>query len=183
MKHPIIITSSGEIKNRLNYLYNNIISKYLFTPSGRLKLAQSMIAPIQRRLNYQAVSRQVLPVQSMPLPGSLVYDIDPTLPPGTLSVYNSKSEGYVELPKYKFDAIKISSDGEIYRKGRRVVSPFRRVTFPTFDLYSNPTIKLSAVKSRRFNIIDRAVLKARESIMSQENANIFDMLDKLSGKK
>ena len=55
----------------------------------------------------------------------------------------------------------------------------RRVTVPTFELYSNPTIQISSVKQRRFNIMDRATQKARNDIMAQEDANIFGAIDKL----
>jgi hypothetical protein len=30
-----------------------------------------------------------------------------------------------------------------------------RVTIPEFEIYSNPTIRISEVKQRRFNVIDR----------------------------
>ena len=36
-----------------------------------------------------------------------------------------------------------------------------RVIVPEFELYSNPVIKISDVKQRRFNLIDRLILKFR----------------------
>lgn len=36
-----------------------------------------------------------------------------------------------------------------------------RVTIPEFELYSNPTVRISEVKQRRFNLIDRLNLKFR----------------------
>lgn len=36
-----------------------------------------------------------------------------------------------------------------------------RVTIPEFELYSNPTVRISEVKQRRFNVIDRAPNKLR----------------------
>jgi len=32
--------------------------------------------------------------------------------------------------------------------------PLRRVTFPTFEIASNPTISLSEIRNRRFDLID-----------------------------
>lgn len=48
-----------------------------------------------------------------------------------------------------------------------------RVVVPTFELFANPTVRISEVRKRRFNVIDRAVQKARQEIMAQEDANVF----------
>lgn len=48
---------------------------------------------------------------------------------------------------------------------------------PEFEVYSNPTVRIAEVKRRRFNVIDRAVQKARQEIMAQEDANVFAALD------
>jgi len=52
-----------------------------------------------------------------------------------------------------------------------------RVVVPEFELFSNPTVRISEVKRRRFNVIDRAVQKARQEIMAQEDANVFAAMD------
>jgi len=39
-----------------------------------------------------------------------------------------------------------------------------RITVPEFELFSNPTVRIAEVKRRRFNVIDRAVKKARQEI-------------------
>jgi hypothetical protein len=56
-----------------------------------------------------------------------------------------------------------------------------RVTVPEFEIFSNPTVRIAEVKRRRFNVIDRAVQKARQEIMAQEDANIFAALDQAAG--
>ena len=38
-------------------------------------------------------------------------------------------------------------------------------------------MRIAEVKRRRFNVIDRAVQKARQEMMAQEDANIFQALD------
>jgi hypothetical protein len=55
-----------------------------------------------------------------------------------------------------------------------------RVVVPEFELFSNPTVRISEVKRRRFNVIDRAVQKARQEIMAQEDANVFAAMDAAS---
>jgi len=52
-----------------------------------------------------------------------------------------------------------------------------RVTVPTFELFSNPTVRISEVRRRRFNVLDRAVQKARQELMAQEDANVFSAID------
>src|SRR5690606_13348184 len=52
-----------------------------------------------------------------------------------------------------------------------------RVVVPTFELYANPTVRISEVRRRRFNVIDRAVQKARQEIMAQEDANVFTAIN------
>lgn len=48
-----------------------------------------------------------------------------------------------------------------------------RVLVPEFELFSNPTVRIAEVRRRRFNVIDRAVQKARQEIMAQEDGNVF----------
>ena len=55
-----------------------------------------------------------------------------------------------------------------------------RVVVPEFEIFANPTVRIAEVKRRRFNVIDRAVQKARQEIMAQEDANVFAALDSAS---
>lgn len=52
-----------------------------------------------------------------------------------------------------------------------------RVTVPEFEIVSNPTVRIREVRQRRFNVIERAVQKARQEIQANEDANIFASLD------
>ena len=52
-----------------------------------------------------------------------------------------------------------------------------RITVPEFEIFSNPTVRYREVRSRRFNVIDRAIQKARQEIMAQEDANVFAAMD------
>ena len=55
-----------------------------------------------------------------------------------------------------------------------------RIVVPEFELFANPTVRIAEVKRRRFNVIDRAVQKARQEIMAQEDANGFAAVDAAS---
>ena len=85
------------------------------------------------------------------------------------------------LPTYERDidvaATVISSNGS--GPESRVFGD--RVTVPTFELFANPTVRISEVRRRRFNVLDRAVQKARQEIMAQEDANVFAALDNAGG--
>jgi hypothetical protein len=49
----------------------------------------------------------------------------------------------------------------------------RRVSMPTFELQENPSINIGDIRSRRFDLVDRA----RQSIQESEDQRIFDALD------
>lgn len=176
MKHPIIITSRGRLERRDKYERNNIFSNLLSSATGKQLLAQSMIAPLRRRLDYQGLARKVFSVQQMP-GGAVPIYVSSGLPSGNLPVYDSDLVADIVVGRYKYDAIKISSRGRLYRKGQ-LSGTARRVTIPQFQLYASPTIKISDVKSRRFNLIDRATYKLKQSMMAEEDSMIFDILDK-----
>ena len=49
-----------------------------------------------------------------------------------------------------------------------------RIFFPTFEVASNPTIKLSDIKARRFNIIDTALIGVTDTTY---NYWYYDFMD------
>ena len=120
------------------------------TGLGKIALAQSMANPIRRNLDYMGVARRALVV-------------DP-LAPGALATYDRDID---------VAAVVISAQGS--GPESRIFGD--RVTVPEFELYSNPTVRIREVKQRRFNVIDRAVQKARQEIMAQEDANVFAAMD------
>ena len=129
---------------------DELIRRALMTTEGKVALGQAMANPIRRNLDYQGVGRRVLVV-------------DP-LPQGALPVYDRDID---------VAAVVVSSNGSAPES--RVFSD--RVTVPEFEIVSNPTVRISEVKRRRFNVIDRAQQKARQEIQAQEDANIFAALD------
>lgn len=133
---------------------DELISRAVMTNDGKVALAQAMANPIRRNLDYQGIARRALVV-------------DP-LPQGALPVYDRDID---------VTAVVVSSNGTGTES--RVFG--ERITVPEFELFSNPTVRIAEVKRRRFNVIDRAVQKARQEIMAQEDANIFAALDSAAG--
>lgn len=132
---------------------DDLIARAVTTHEGKLALAQAMANPIRRNLDYQGIARRALVV-------------DP-LPQGALPVYDRDID---------VTAVVVSSNGTGTES--RVFG--ERITVPEFELFSNPTVRIAEVKRRRFNVIDRAVQKARQEIMAQEDANIFAAIDAAS---
>lgn len=118
--------------------------------AGKVALASSMANPIRLNLDYMGMARR-----------ALVVDL---LAPGELAIYDRDID---------VAAVVISSNGS--GPESRVFGD--RVAIPEFEIFSNPTIRIAEVKRRRFNVIDRAVQKARQEIMAQEDANVFAALD------
>jgi hypothetical protein len=129
---------------------DELISRAIMTQEGKIALAQAMANPIRRNLDYQGIARRALVVDPLPQGATPTYDRD------------------IDVA-----AVVISSNGT--GPESRVFGD--RVVVPEFELFSNPTVRIAEVKRRRFNVIDRAVQKARQEIMAQEDANIFAALD------
>jgi len=48
------------------------------------------------------------------------------------------------------------------------------ILVPTFEIAAYPQVRLSEIKARRFYIVDRAQIKAKEAIQKEEDTNIFN---------
>jgi hypothetical protein len=127
-----------------------LLFKALSSERGKLALAQAMANPIRKNLDYQGVGRKALRV-------------DP-LPQGALAVYDKDID---------VSAIVVSSNGAVQES--RIKGD--RLSVPEFEIVANPTVRIREVKTRRFNVIDRAQQRARQEIQAQEDANIFAALD------
>jgi len=129
---------------------DELVTRAIMTQEGKIALAQAMANPIRKNLDYHGIARRALVVDPL-------------------------AQG--AYPSYERDidvsAVVISSNGT--GPESRVFGD--RVVVPTFELYSNPTVRISEVRRRRFNVIDRAVQKARQEIMAQEDANVFAAID------
>ncbi len=132
---------------------DDLIARAISTNDGKVALAQAMANPIRRNLDYHGIARRALVVDPLPQGAMPTYDRD------------------IDVA-----AVVISSNGT--GPESRVFGD--RVVVPEFEIFANPTVRIAEVKRRRFNVIDRAVQKARQEIMAQEDANVFAAIDAAS---
>ena len=126
-----------------------VIAQALSTDEGRTALAQAMVEPIRRSLEYQAVGRKLLLVDE--------------LPQGALARYERDVAAIAHV---------ISRRGAVPDQ----IQEGEEILVPTFEIAANPQVRLSEIKARRFYIVDRAQIKAKEAIQKEEDANIFSAL-------
>jgi len=133
-------------KAAVNQQKEALIAQALDTPEGRVALAQAMVEPIRRALEYQAVGRKLLMVDELPQGAYARYEKDVRATATVIARRGAVPDMIVE--------------GE-------------EILVPTFEIATNPTIRISEVKARRFYIVDRAQIKAKEAIQKEEDTNIF----------
>ena len=136
-------------KQAINQQKEALIAQALDTPEGRVALAQAMVEPIRRALEYQAVGRKLLMVDELPQGAYARYEKDVRATATVISRRGAVPDMIVE--------------GE-------------EILVPTFEIATNPTIRISEVKARRFYIVDRAQIKAKEAIQKEEDTNIFNAI-------
>jgi len=133
---------------------DELITRAILTQEGKIALAQAMANPIRRNLDYHGIARRALVVDPIGQGAYASYERD-----------------------IDVSAVVISSNGT--GPESRVFGD--RVVVPEFELFSNPTVRISEVRRRRFNVIDRSVQKARQEIQAQEDANVFAAIDAAAG--
>jgi hypothetical protein len=134
------------IKNASNAKRELLIAKALETPEGRVGLAQAMVEPIRRALEYQAVGRKLLMVDM--------------LPQGAYARYEKDVRAVAHVLSRRGGVPQMITEGE-------------EVLVPTFEIAAHPTVRLSEVNARRFFIVDRAQIKAKEAIQKVEDSQIL----------
>jgi len=137
-------------KKAVNEKRAQLIAQAMDTPEGRVALAQAMVEPIRRALEYQAVGRKLLMVDELPQGAYARYEKD------------VRSVAYV-----------------IPRRGAvpDMITEGEEILVPTFEIAVNPTVRISEVKARRFYIVDRAQIKAKEAIQKEEDTQIFTAIN------
>jgi hypothetical protein len=133
-------------KKSVNQEREALIAQALETPQGRVALSQAMVQPIRRALEYQAVGRKLLMIDE--------------LPQGAYARYEKDVRAVAHVLPRRGAVPDMITEGE-------------EILVPTFEIATNPTIRLSEVKARRFYIVDRAQIKAKEAIQKEEDTNIF----------
>jgi len=142
MKHDFInIDRNGKSWNRSNISSN--IARMIASPSGKAKLAAAMIQPLRTNIDYNGLARKMFSVEQLPEGALPIYDID-------------VSSIVLENFNYKHNDIRISRSGNVSTpESRKRSFGVRRVTILQFEIFSNPSVKLSDVKYRRFDMIER----------------------------
>jgi hypothetical protein len=92
---------------------------------------------VRRSLPYQGIARRAI-----------------TNPPQPVE-YDTEIDVSAVVLAFEHDVINIDDRDNIGTDSHLNRVFGRRVTVPEFELYANPTIKISEVKRRRFNVIDR----------------------------
>lgn len=133
-----------------NEVKQQIINDYLKTGSGRGKIATSMIQPLRLRRDYTSVARKAFLVEQLPDGTLPIYDKDPNV---TAFVVGEEGQNILAVAKS------------------------RRVTFPLFELASNPEVPITQVKERRFDIIERIQDLGKVQIQAAEDGRVFDVMD------
>jgi hypothetical protein len=129
---------------------DELIAQALLTEQGKVALAQAMASPIRRNLDYHGIARRALVVDPITQGATASYERD------------------IDVA-----AVIVSSNGSAPES--RVFGD--RFVVPEFEIVSNPTVRMREVRMRRYNVIDRAVQKARQEIMAQEDSNVFAAID------
>jgi HK97 family phage major capsid protein len=127
-----------------------LISRYIKTARGRQRLANSMIQPLRQRRDYASVGRKTFLVEQLPDGALPIYDKDPDVV-----------------------AYMVGEEGE----NIQAVQKPRRVLIPLFEIAANPTIPLTQIKERRFDLIERSQQLAKSQIQAAEDERVFAILD------
>jgi hypothetical protein len=133
-------------KQSINESKEIAIAEAMETSEGRVSLAQAMVDPIKIALEYQAIGRKVLMVDELP-------------------------QG--ALPRYERDIAAVSY--VVPKRGSvpDVMIEAEELLVPTFEIACNPTVRLNEIRARRYYIVDRAQVKAKDAIQRQEDLEVF----------
>lgn len=120
------------------------------SPDGLVALASSMANPIRFTLDYQAIGRKLMFVDPLQQGQMAIYDLD-----------------------FKVPVHIISKRGQV---PDRVVES-ERITVPTHEIATYPSIRYSHIREKRFNIIERVQTRAKLDLMQEEDSEIFNVLN------
>jgi len=155
MEHDFVIITSQKDIGRRDIVKQGVIARLLRTTQGKSQLAQAMAAPIRRNLNYQGIARRIFSIDPLPTGAKATYDKD-------VNITECISE---KKDLYGHNAVIITPHKKIGQRDKGSGIFGTRVTVPTFEVVSNPTVKISEIKSRRFNLIDRYEVNPHDSII------------------
>lgn len=126
-----------------------VVAQALDTPEGRVVLAQAMVEPVRIALEYQAVGRKCVMVDELAQGALPRYERDVAVKSYVISKRGRVPEMYVEAEE---------------------------LLVPTFEIATNPSIRLSEIRARRYYIVDRAQVRAKDAIQRQEDVEVFKVI-------
>lgn len=126
-----------------------LVHEAMESPEGRLAIAQAMVEPIKISLEYQAIGRKLLMVDELPQGALPRYERDVAVKSYVIPRRGKVPDMYVEAEE---------------------------LLVPTFEIATNPSIKLNEIRARRFYIVDRAQIRAKDSIQRQEDTEVFKVI-------
>lgn len=128
---------------------HQLFAQVVDSPEGRQIIAEAMVEPIRRALEYQAIGRKLLLVDPLPQGSNARYERDPAATAHVIARRGAAPQQIIE--------------GEEF-------------FVPLFEIAAYPSVRLSEIKARRFFIVDRAQIKAKEALQKEEDTNVFNTL-------
>ncbi len=138
------------IKRNSNEQREAIIAMALETAEGRTALAQAMVEPIKTSLMYQAIGRKLMMVDELPQGALARYERDVAV------------KSYVIPKRGGVPSAEVEAE---------------ELLVPTIELAAHPQIRLNEIRQRRFYIVDRAQVRAKDSLQRQEDTEVFKVLN------
>lgn len=132
-----------------------LIKKAIESQEGLRALGQAMTEPIRRNLDYIGVGRKALVIDHVPQGAIMKYDVDIDVRAVIVAQNGTSIESHV--------------------KGEYAL-------LPEYEIACAPSISISEVQRRSFDIIERTKKKAIQEINALEDKAIFSALDAASDK-
>jgi hypothetical protein len=122
------------------------INRLLSSRQGRQRIAATVQGPLRKLRDYVSIARRAYMIDDLPDGALPIYDMDPNI------------GGYV-----------------VSEAGDSILSVFdsTRLMVPLYELAALPTVPITQVKERRFDVINRIKQKARAQMFRTEDRVIF----------
>ena len=133
-----------------------IIAGLIKTPVGRQEIASSLVEPLRKYRDYESVGRRAFMIDQLADGALPCYDKDPELKAFTVG-----EEGQ--------DPIEIV-------KGDRVFVPLREIA-------TNPTIPMTQIKARKYDVENRVQVKSKSELFREEDEMIFSLFSAVANKE
>lgn len=146
-----VANAGGDLPQMSHEAKRQKMALVLSQPDGIVRLGVGMIGPIQLKLRYQGLIRNVL--------------VEDPIPPGTepyYDVFDDLGQAYIMS----------GTEGEVR------VTPFegKRVRVEFFRIASRPAIRKEDIISMRVNMVEQVQDETKQSILKQEDSRLMTIL-------